>query len=138
ISTSQTRAVRGTATPIGRRRHGWAVGTLAVLALLSIGSSPAAAQTVITGGPTTAPGGGWTCTAPVAGTEKLGTGGNYSCSGTAGSFSNLYIGINKSTTVPFGDKMNSNSAEPSGAEMIVWSVNGATTIRYTATTGVTT
>src|SRR5215813_1136652 len=103
--SSQTRAVRGTATPRRRRRPGSAVATLAVLGLLAIGSSPAAAQTVITTGPTTSPGGGWSCTGATAGNEKLAGGATWTCAGTAGSFSNLYLGINKSTGSPFGETM---------------------------------
>src|SRR5438045_3661745 len=94
ISAAQTRGVLGTATPVRGRRHGSAVATLAVLGLLVAGSA-ARAAIVITGGPTTAPGGAWTCTAPTAGNEKLGTGAAYSCTGTSYPFSNLYIGINK-------------------------------------------
>ena len=86
--------------------------TLAVLGLL-IAASPAAAI-VLTGGPTTSPGGGWTCTAPAAGTEKNAGGGNYTCNGTAGAFTNLYVGLNRNLTLPFGNGMDSSSAEPGG------------------------
>ena len=116
--SSQTRAVRGTATPLRRGRHGSAVprvATLAVLGLLAIGSSPAAAQTVISSGPTTSPGGGWSCTGAVAGNEKLAGGATWTCAGTAGAFSNLYLGINKSTGSPYGETMvNTGATEPSG------------------------
>src|SRR6185436_15471975 len=112
------------------------VATLAILGLLSIGSSPAAAQTFISGGPTTAPGGGWSCTGAVAGNEKLAGGATWTCAGTAGAFSNLYLGINSATTLPFGEKMNSSGgSEPTGTERVVWSSpNGATTIQYTGQT----
>jgi len=110
---------------------------LMMLALL-VAASPARAVTVIPIGPTTSPGGGWACTAPSAGTEKLGTGGNYTCSGTAGAFSNLYLGINKNTTLPFGDKMNSSAgSEPTGTERFLWSADGSTFIRYTGQTTMT-
>src|SRR5437868_3853191 len=107
--------------------------TFAVLALLAVGS-PAAAVIVITGGPTTSPGSGWACTAPTntasPDPEKSGTGSNYTCSGTAYSsstISNLYIGINKSTASPFGEKMNSSGgSEPTTAELFSWSTNPAT------------
>ena len=99
------------------RRYGAARAPLAILAVfgLLVAAAPAMAI-VISGGPTTTPGGGWGCTAPVAGTEKLTGGGNYTCSGTAGAFTNLYLGINKSTSSPFGDKMDGTGAEPTGAE----------------------
>jgi len=112
------------------------MATVAVFALL-IGAAPAGAI-VISSGPTYTPGGGWSCTAPVAGSEKLGTGGNYTCSGTAGSFSNLYLGVNSATAFPFGDKMNSSGgSEPAGAERFVWSADGSTFIRYTGQTAIT-
>src|SRR5947208_6488377 len=137
FSAAQTRAVLGTAMSACRRRRRSAVASVATLAVLGllVGSAPTGAAIVITGGPTTAPGGGWSCTGPTAGNEKLGTGAAYSCSGTTYPFSNLYIGINKSTTVPFGEKMNSTSnSDPSGAERFVWSADGATTIQYTGQT----
>ena len=116
ISTAQTPAVLGTATPVRRRRHGSAVARVAMLAVLGllVGASPAAAI-VITGGPSTSPGGGWGCAGATQGDEKLAGGANWTCSGTAGAFSNLYVGINSATGVPFGEKMNSNGVtEPSG------------------------
>src|SRR6185369_8506638 len=120
ISAAQTRACSMT-TPARPRRHGSALGsivTLAVLGLL-VAAAPASAI-IISAGPTYTPGNGWTCTAPAAGTEKLAGGGNYSCSGTASSFSNLYLGINRLTSSPFGDKMNSSGgSEPSGNEMFL-------------------
>ncbi len=108
------------------------MATLAVLGLL-VAAAPASAI-VISNGPTTAPGAGWSCSLPVAGSEKLAGGGNYSCAGTASAFSNLYIGINRLTTLPFGLKMNSVGTEPSGTEMFIWSTDTATTIRYTGQT----
>ena len=52
-------------------------------------ASPASAI-VLTGGPTYAPGGGWTCTVTsAAGAEKQAGGANVSCTGTAGAFTNL-------------------------------------------------
>ncbi len=108
--------------------------TLAILGLL-VAASPARAI-VLTGGPTTAPGSGWTCTAPAAGTEKNAGGGNYTCNGTAGAFTNLYLGINRNTTLPFGDGMDSSSDEPGGTERFLWSANGATFIRYTGQTSI--
>ena len=98
ISAAQTRAVLGTATPARGRRHGSAVASVATLAVLGllVGASPAGAI-VITGGPTTSPGGGWSCTAPAAGSEKLAGGATIAARGTAGAFSNLYIGINSAT-----------------------------------------
>src|SRR5581483_9318943 len=138
ISAAQTRAVLGTVTPARQRRRASAVASAASLVMMAllVGAAPAAAQTVITGGPTTSPGGGWTCTAPGAGSEKLAGGGNYSCTGTSYPFSNLYIGINKNTTTPFGEKMNSTAgSEPTGAERFVWSTNpGTTQIQYTGQT----
>jgi len=143
ISTAQTRAVLGTATPVRRRRHGSAVARLATLAVLGllIGASPAAAI-VITGGPTYSPGGGWSCTGAVAGNEKLAGGATWTCAGTAGAFSNLYIGIKNDNvpagTVPFGEKMNSNgTTEPTGTEIFSWSTESATTIVYTGSTSIT-
>src|SRR6185295_456050 len=47
-------------------------------------------------------------------------------------------GIKRDTTVPFGDKMNSNgTTEPTGNEMFIWSADGATFIRYTGQTSIT-
>jgi hypothetical protein len=142
ISTSQTRAVLATATPVRRRRHGSAVSRAALLGMLGllVGASPAAAI-VITGGPSYSPGGGWSCTGAVPGNEKLAGGATWTCSGTAGAFSNLYIGINNATTLPFGEKMNvppPYTAEPSGNEMFIWSADGATFIRYTGQTTINT
>jgi cysteine-rich repeat protein len=108
------------------------MATLAVFGLL-VAAAPAAAI-VITSGPTTAPGGGWSCTAPAAGSEKLAGGGNYTCSGTAGAFTNLYLGVNRNTGLPFGDGMDSSSAEPSGNERVIWTQDGSTFIRYTGQT----
>jgi cysteine-rich repeat protein len=108
--------------------------TLAVLGLL-LAASPAAAI-VLTGGPTTSPGGGWTCTTPAAGTEKNAGGGNYTCNGTAGAFTNLYVGLNRNTSLPFGNGMDSSSAEPGGTEMFLWNTNGGTFIRYTGQTSI--
>src|SRR5581483_3801768 len=52
--------------------------------------------------------------------------------------SNLYLGINKNTGSPFGEKMNSaGGTDPTGAERFVWSVNGANTIQYTGQTTLT-
>src|SRR5262245_55093596 len=88
---AQTRAF-GTATLAGRKRRGSALvtmATLAVLGLLAV-AAPAGAI-VITNGPTTSPGSSWTCSLPASGSEKLAGGGNYSCSGTASAFSNLYL-----------------------------------------------
>ena len=112
--------------------------TLAVLGLLLVGR-PARAAIVITNGPTYTPGGGWTCTTPTSGTEKLAGGATYTCTGTAGAFSNLYIGIKNNNvpagTTPIGDKMNSTGAtQPSGTEIYSWSTEGATTIQYTGST----
>ncbi len=136
VCAAQNRAF-GTTTPVLAQRHGSAltsIVTLAILALL-VAASPAAAI-VITGGPTYSPGSGWGCTAPPAGSEKLVT-TNYTCTGTAGAFTNLYIGINQATTFPFGDKMDSTAgAEPSGNERFVWSADGATFIRYTGQTSI--
>ena len=76
--------------------------------------------------------------ASAAGAEKQAGGANVSCSGTAGAFTNLYLGIKRDTTVPFGIKMNSlGGSEPSGLEMFIWSADGATTIRYTGRTSIT-
>src|SRR5581483_3600094 len=137
ISAARTRAVLATAAPgRGARHGGWTVASAALFAVLGLlmPALPAAAAIVITGGPS-APAGSWSCTAPAAGSEKLAGGGNYTCSGTAGAFSNLYLGINSNTGLPFGDKMNSAAgSEPSGAERFVWSVNGTNTIRYTGQT----
>ena len=131
ISTAHTRPFGPSGRP---RRYGAALIrlTLAVVGLL-IAAAPAAAI-VITNGPTYAPGSGWSCTAPVAGLEKLAGGGNYTCTGTAGAFTNLYLGVNRSTSSPFGDNMDSASAEPSGNERFIWTQNGATFIRYTGQT----
>jgi len=117
-------------------RHGASLISIATLAVFGLlGAAAPAGAIVLTGGPTTAPGGGWTCSAPAAGSEKLGSGGNYTCSGTAGAFTNLYIGVNKNTSVPFGDKMNSTgAADPSGNEVFAWAADGSTTIRYTGQT----
>ncbi|MCC6847414.1 MAG: hypothetical protein IT294_02845 [Deltaproteobacteria bacterium] len=109
--------------------------TAAALLGLLIAASPAAAI-ILTGGPTYTPGGGWTCTAPAAGTEKNAGGGDYTCNGTAGAFTNLYLGINRNTTQPFGDGMDSSSDEPGGTEMYLWSANGGTFIRYTGQTSI--
>ena len=138
ISGAESRRVLGGVTSApGRRRRSTVAGvaTLVVLGLL-IGGSPARAQIVISGGPTTSPGGGWGCTTPTAGNEKLAGGGSYNCTGTSYPFSNLYIGINKNTAVPFGEKMNSvSNSEPSGTERFLWSTNpGTTQIQYTGTT----
>lgn len=120
------------------RRYGSALASMATFVVLGllVPASPAGAI-VLTGGPTTSPGGGWSCSAPVAGTEKLAGGGNYTCSGTAGAFTNLYLGINRSTASPFGDGMDSPAAEPSGNERVIWTQNGATFIRYTGQTSMT-
>jgi Disintegrin len=135
IRVAQAR-VFGTTTRGRARRHGAALVSMATLAVLGLLAAAApAGAIVLTGGPTTSPGGGWTCTAPTAGLEKLAGGGNYTCSGTAGAFTNLYLGINRSTSSPFGDKMNSSGgSEPSGTEMFIWSADGATFIRYTGST----
>jgi hypothetical protein len=134
MSISQTGAALATATPARRKRHGSALGNVAILAVLGllVGASPAAAI-VITGGPTYTPGGGWSCTTTAGGTEKLAGGATYSCSGTAGAFSNLYIGIKNNNvppgTVPIGEKMNSNGVtEPSGSEIFTHSSSSGTTI----------
>src|SRR4029079_17576739 len=106
VWAGQTRAF-GATTPVrgGRRRS--VLVTLAVVALLVAASS--ASAIVLTGGPTYSPGGGWTCTVTsAAGAEKQAGGANVSCSGTAGAFTNLYLGIKRDTTVPFGIKMNSS------------------------------
>jgi hypothetical protein len=85
---------------------------LAVVALL-VAASPASAI-VLTGGPTYSPGGGWTCiVTSAAGAEKQAGGATVSCSGTAGAFTNLYLGIKRDTTVPFGIKMNSSAGSES-------------------------
>ncbi len=128
-SAAQTHAC---GTPARARRHVSALLSLALLGLL-VAAAPAAAI-VLTGGPTTSPGGGWGCTTPTAGSEKLAGGGNFTCTGTAGAFTNLYIGINRSTGLPFGDNMDSNIAEPSGNERFIWTQNGSTFIRYTGQT----
>jgi len=140
-SGAQTRAVLGT-TAHGRR-HGSTVAsvTLVVLGLL-LGAAPAGAI-VITGGPTYTPPNGWTCTTPASGGEKLAGGATYTCSGSAGAYSNLYIGIKNNNvppgTVPIGEKMNSNGVtEPTGAEIFAWSTETATTIIYTGSTTITT
>ena len=114
--------------------------TLAVLGLLLVGT-PARVAIVITGGPTYTAG-TWSCTTPTSGSEKLAGGATYTCSGTAGSFSNLYIGINNSNvpagTTPIGDKMNSNgTTQPTGSEIYAWSTEGATSIQYTGSTSIT-
>ena len=89
ISTAQVRSAQ---------RYGAALTRLAVLAIFGLlGAAAPAMAIVISGGPTTTPGSGWGCTAPVAGTEKLPGGGNYTCSGTAGAFTNLYLGVNRLT-----------------------------------------
>ncbi len=120
------------------QRRIWAARTTATLAVLGllVAAAPAGAI-VISNGPTDTPGGGWSCTLPVAGSEKLAGGGNYTCTGTAGSFTNLYLGVDRNTTVPFGDNMDSTGgSEPSGNERFIWSADGATTIRYTGTTSI--
>jgi cysteine-rich repeat protein len=119
---------------VTRTRASVLVGTLAVLGLL-ITAAPARAI-VLTGGPTYAPGGSWTCTAPVASTEKSAAGGNYTCTGSAGAFTNLYIGVKRDTATSFGDNMDSASAEPTGNERFLWSVDGTNTIRYTGQTSI--
>ena len=143
ISTAQTRAGLGTAMPVRRRRHGATVVRAALLTLLGllVGAGPAAAV-VITNGPTYSPGGGWSCTTPTGGSEKLAGGATYSCAGTAGAFTNLYIGIKNNNvppgTVPFGEKMNSNgTTEPTGSEIFSWSTETANTIVYTGQTSIT-
>jgi hypothetical protein len=112
---------------------------VAFVALAVLGAAKPAAAIVITGGPSYTPGGGWSCTTPTAGSEKLAGGATYNCSGTAGAFSNLYIGIKNNNvpagTVPIGEKMDSNgTTEPSGAAIFAWSTEGATTIVYTGST----
>jgi cysteine-rich repeat protein len=129
-----TRPQRTSSAAQNRARHSALTTrvTLAVLGLL-IAASPAAA--IVIGNPTTSPGGGWSCTAPAAGIEKQAGGGNYTCSGTAGAFTNLYLGINRNTSLPFGIQMDAN-AEPTGNEVFAWSANGATFIRYTGQTSI--
>src|SRR5437867_260164 len=140
ISAARTRRVLGTATPARGRRHGAAVAKVATLAVLGllVGGSPAVGAIVVTAGPTYTPGGTWSCTTPTAGSEKLSGGATYTCTGTAGAFSNLYIGIkNNVSTTPIGEKMNSNgTTEPSGAEIFAWSSEPGSTIVYTGTTTV--
>src|SRR5262245_56956891 len=133
VWAGQARAFE-TTTPVRAGRRGSvqaSMVTLAVVALL-VATSPASAI-VLTGGPTYSPGGGWTCTVTTAaGAEKQAGGANVNCSGTAGAFTNLYLGIKRDTTTPSGIKMSSTGgSEPSGNEMFIWSTDGATTIRYT-------
>ena len=118
------------------------VALVGMLAVLGIASS-ASAAIVITGGPTYAPGGSWGCTTSAGGSEKLAGGATYTCTGTTGAFSNLYIGIKNNNvpagTAPFGEKMNSNgTTEPTGTEIFSWSTETATTIQYTGSTSITT
>src|SRR5262245_12086526 len=83
------------------RRIGSALASMttwAVLGLLVV-AAPASAV-IISAGPTTSPGGGWSCTTPASGPEKLAGGQTYTCTGTAGAFSSLYVGINKNTSSP--------------------------------------
>ena len=119
-----------------------AARTLLVLGVLGLllAASPARAI-VITGGPS-ATAGTWSCTTPTLGSEKLAGGATYTCTGTAGQFSNLYIGINNSNvpsgTTPIGDKMNSNgTTQPTGSEIYSWSSDGASNIVYTGSTSIT-
>src|SRR5437867_11291478 len=138
ISAARTRRVLGTATPARGRRHGAAVAKVATLAVLGllVGGSPAVGAIVVTAGPTYTPGGTWSCTTPTAGSEKLSGGATYTCTGTAGAFSNLYIGIKNnnipSGTVPIGEKMNSDgTTNPTGAEIFALSSEPGSTIVYT-------
>src|SRR5580765_6307588 len=139
IRAGQTRAF-GTTTPIRAGRCGSVLASMVMLAVVAllVAASPASAI-VLTGGPTYTPGGGWTCTVTsAAGAEKQAGGANVSCSGTAGAFTNLYLGIKRDTTVPFGIKMNSSGgSEPSGNEMFIWSTDGPTFIRYTGQSSIT-
>src|SRR6185436_4065802 len=123
-------------TPASASCRGSALASVVTLAVLGLlGATPSAAAIILTGRPTTAPCGGWTCTLPVSGSEKLAGGGNYTCGGTAGAFTNLYIGVNKNTGLPFGDQMDAN-AEPTGTEVFAWSADGSAFIRYTGQTSI--
>src|SRR5262249_31363935 len=135
IWAAHARAFNTTTTPARARRHGSALASMATLAILGllIAAAPAGAV-VLSGGPAYT-GGTWSCTTPVGGPEKLTGGATYNCSGTAGQFTNLYIGINKNTSLPFGDKQNSSGgSEASAGERFAWSTNGSAFIRYTGQT----
>ena len=104
IWAAQTHAL-GTTIAAGARRRGSTLASLATLAVLGLLVTAAPAGAIILNTtPTYTPGSGWTCTAPVAGTEKNAGGSNYSCSGTASAFSNLYLGVKRDTVYKWIDR----------------------------------